>query len=184
MAVNMADLARRARRADKLLERGREVDLRDEDFCRRLMAHYDGIEAALLGEEDSDLSEEALAKSEGRRALPRAGDLSNASIGTKRPLPDPPRHGEGMGGDNAAFDEDFREFQNAGPWPLPELAPMAIDEVEHEELQRFAHVTSPQQLTLMFLEEWLPIELRRLHGIFSPAQASSVFPTALTSGIV
>lgn len=175
MTVRVSDMEARARRAQKLLERGREVDLSDDDFCRRLMAHCDGIEQALLEEEPPPFDAQAIADAP-HDSLVRAVYENQQGHPKKQPAaadtdagPSAAAGGEEVAGGEAAFDQVFREFQESGPWPLPELAPMAIDEEEHAQLLEYATLTSPQQLALLFLEEWLPIELTRLAGVFSPA---------------
>lgn len=139
MTVRTADLEARAMRAERLLLRGRSLDLDSgDDWSERVVDLFEGIDEPLA------------APSPGREEpRPRAAG--------REPEPEDD------------FDEIFAGFQNAGPWPLPELAPIAIDEAEHAALLDLSRITSPHDLTLAFLEEWLPVELQRLHGIFSPA---------------
>lgn len=185
MAVSMAELETRAARAAKLRARGRELAAAppDADYCERMLALYDGIEAQLMREEFDPLGGGA----EGIEHYPISspplpGEMAERPEGEKRSDgPGPPQAAADAASagsprlrgeryeENSFLDEDFREFQHAGPWPLPELSPMAIDEAEHEHLLELAQLSSPQQLTLEFLEQWLPIELVRLEGVFSPA---------------
>ncbi|MCB0219548.1 MAG: hypothetical protein KDH09_07640 [Chrysiogenetes bacterium] len=188
MAVTMAEMEARAARAGKLRARGRELAAApDADYCERVLALYDGIEAQLLEDPGSLLGgaegvEEEFPSPSGR-GCPEGGSGRNAgtdSSPSSKPGPPQPGSAHAAPGssprqrgehheENSSFDDEFTQFQNAGPWPLPELAPMAIDEVEHEHLLKLAQLSSPQQLTLEFLEQWLPIELVRLEGVFSPA---------------
>ena len=191
MAVTMAQMEARAARAERLRARGRELAAAppDADYCERVLALYEGIEAQLMREECDPLGEGVEGvEHDPIDSPPLPGVMAERPEGEKRSDgPGPPQAAAGAASagsprlrgeryeenslpeKGSVFDEDLLEFQNAGPWPLPELSPMAIDETEHEHLIKLAQLSSPQQLTLAFLEEWLPIELVRLGGVFSPA---------------
>ena len=96
MAVTMAELEARAARAGKLRARGRELAAAppDADYCERVLALYDGIEAQLMREEFDPLGGGA----EGIEHYPIS---SPPRVVHDAPTPDfafPPRGGEGQGG--------------------------------------------------------------------------------------